>query len=155
LKYKSRRAVSEIIGTLLIVLVTIAIGVALVTLSSSSISTNVLNQSNQAAIESQQIQERSIIYDAWFHLAANYTRLMNLHVLNYGQVTIHFVALYTNVTGTEATFSNFTVAYPSGAYVNPGQAASLNVAFGYTQGTPYDIKIVSASGSVFECIWSA
>ncbi len=155
MRRNSRRAVSEIIGTLLIVLATIGIGVVLVSTSAGSISTSVLNQQNQISIQTQHIQERSIVYDAWFHTATNGTRLLNIHLFDYGQVNIHIVTLYTNLTGSKSALGNFSTAYPTGFYVFPGQMVSFNVAFAYVVGNHYDILIVSDVGTTFESVWSA
>ena len=80
---------------------------------------------------------------------------MQIHVYNYGRVSVHVVTLYINATGTEAPLGAFGTSYPNGVYVYPGFEAVMTVPFGYTKGTAYEIILASDSGSTFTSLWRA
>lgn len=80
---------------------------------------------------------------------------MEVHALNYGSTLIHIVTLYTNQSGTVQPLSSFSVTYPSGLTLSPGQQVKILVAFSYTFGTSYYLKLVTDSGSAFDGVWSA
>jgi len=149
-----RSAISEIIGTLLIVLATVAIGTLLLLGSSSSLQTGTVLQQSQVSLATQQAQERLTIFDVWFHTVGGIPDL-EVHALNYGSNLIHIVTIYTNQSGTVAPLASFTTAYPNGLTLSPGQQIEILAAFSYTPGTNYYVKLVSDSGSVFDGAWSA
>ena len=151
---RKRSGISEIIGTLLIVLATIAIGSILFVTSSNTLNLGVSNQSNQNSVVIQQLQERIVTYDVWFQ-TNNSQQVLAIHLYNYGSVVVDIVALYTNASGALAPLTAFVTAYPNGVVVSPQQLQALYIPFTATHGTVYDIVLVSSVSSRFESLWGA
>ena len=149
----SRAAIAEIIGTLVILVVTIAIGATLVAVATGSISIGVVNQSNSIALASQQVQERVSVSDVWFHTTSG--RTVQIHLMNYGNVNVQIVTVYANLTGSSSPQNNFTTAYPNGVTISPGYQATITFAYAYVTGQNYQIELVSSSGSTFTSIWGS
>ncbi|MDG6904907.1 MAG: hypothetical protein JRN20_03880 [Nitrososphaerota archaeon] len=145
---------AEIIGTLVILVATIAIGVTLFTIATGSVSIGIMNQSNNISLASQQVQERLSIYDVWFHSVGG-SRTVQLHMINYGNVYVHIVTIYANLTELPTPQNNFTVSYPNGVTIAPGNQATITFGYAYSSGQNYQITLVSDSGSTFTGIWSA
>ena len=155
--YRTKRekaAISEIIGTLLIVLATIAIGSILFVTSTTSLNLGISNQQNQGTVASQQIQERITVYDVWFQ-TNNSQQVLAMHLYNYGSVVVDLVALYTNTTGAEAPLAAFVTTYPNGVLISPQQLLALYVPFTSTHGVDYDLVLVSSVSTRFESVWGA
>ncbi len=151
---RRRNAVAEIVGTLLILVATVAIAGTMVAIATSSIQIGILNQQNQATLYTQQLQERFIVYDVYFHTVSG-TSYMQLEVYNYGLVNVNLVTLYTNLTGTEAQLASFATSYPNGVNLSPGQTGNLTVALNFVRGGHYDIILVSSAGTKSESLWAA
>ena len=150
---KRRAGVAEIVGTLLILVVTVSIGAILLSVATGAISINTLDQQNQATLQIQRLQERVTTFDVWFTTVSG-NSYMQVHLYNYGKVDVHLVTLYSNLTGTEAPLSTFTATYPNGVYIYPGFQVALQIPFNYVKGTAYLIILASDSGSTFTSLWS-
>ena len=148
---KKRSGISEIIGTLLIVLATIAIGSILFVTSSNTLNLGVSNQLNQNSVVIQQLQERIVTYDVWFQ-TNNSQQVLAIHLYNYGSVVVDIVALYINASGP---LTAFATAYPNGVVISPQQLQALYIPFTATHGMKYDIVFVSSVSSRFESLWGA
>lgn len=148
---KQKSGVAEIVGTLIILLVTVSIGAVLLSVATGAISINTVNQQNQATLQAQRLQERLVTFDVWFTGGNS----MQIHLFNYGKVSVHVVTLYINATGTEAPLGAFGTSYPNGVYIYPGFEAVMTVPFTYAKGTAYEIILASDSGSTFTSLWRA
>lgn len=150
----SRAAVAEIVGTLILLVATIAIGTTLFGIATGGISTGILNQSNNVSIASQREQERISVFDVWFH-EINGVKTIQIHLLNYGDVYAQISTVYTNITGQSTPEKNFTLAYPNGVAIVPGDQAVLSFNSSYTSGQNYEITIATQAGSTFTSLWGA
>jgi flagellin-like protein len=145
--FHNRRGVSEIIASLILVLIVTAAGTVAYSMSLSS-----FNQSSslfelQTGQREEQAQERfAVIAVSW-----DTANQLNLTVLNYGKTDLTVDAVY--VSGTAVT------NYQGGRGVKIG---ALNLVFvGFNSSTPilagqtYDILVVSERGSRNEIFWEA
>lgn len=151
---QNRAAIAEIVGTLVLLVATIAIGTTLFGIATGGISTGILNQSNNVSIASQRVQERISVFDVWFH-EINGTKMAQIHLLNYGEVYVQIAAIYANMSGQSTPQNNFTLEYPNGVTVSPGYQAMISFNCSYVSGQNYEIRLVSEAGSTFTSIWGA
>lgn len=151
---KRKHGISEIVATLIILAATLAIGVSLLSAATSSLSFGVVNQTNNVNLAAQQLQERLMVYDVWFH-ALPVGSAIEISLINYGTVYIDISYVYTNASGTLTPETNFTSTYPNGITVAPSDQARIVFPFPFVNGTNYEIELVSSSGSTFTSIWSA
>lgn len=149
-----RAAIAEIVGTLVLLVATIAIGTTLFAVATGGISTGILNQSNNITIASQRVQERISVFDVWFH-EINGSKTVQIHLLNYGDVYVQIVTIYANITGVSIPQNNFTLAYPNGLTISPGDQATITFTSSYASGQNYEIALASQAGSTFTGIWGA
>jgi flagellin-like protein len=144
---RNRRGVSEIIASLILVLIVTSAGVVVYSYSigafSSSTSLFQLN-TNQ---EEMQAQERFAIIAVW----SNLPNQLNLTILNYGQIGLTIAAVYFNWISV--------TNYLAGRMTTIGKGALVQVSFTppvtIQHGSKYEITAVSTRGSENAINWQA
>lgn len=131
---KNKKAVSTIVGALLMVAtVTVACSVILAS------STLMLEQIRSS------YAERFVIEDVWFNIASgNY--FVNVSIHNCGKIQFKIDAVYIN---------NANYAPLQTLVLNPGERGWINVAYSWTAGNTYLIKVASERGTKYESYWKA
>jgi len=127
----SKKAVSPVIATLLMIAVAVAASVIVYVWSAGLLGT--LMGGGGAQVKEQLIMEA---YD-W---KTSPTSLV-LHLRNVGSTAVNVTVVY--VEGVSKTMS------PTSLSVNPGAAGDLTVTASGTAGVAYPVKIVTKSGGVF------
>ena len=128
----NRRAQSQIIETLFILLITVIAS----TLVYSSLSTSLSSQ-RQGPL--QQVNERITIEDLWF----NNSTSVKIYLRNIGTVDIKINSVTIDSTAATITPPSFILNLDSGGWVNCTRATS------WTTGRYYEITLVSERGSRF------
>ncbi|MHB1907455.1 MAG: hypothetical protein ACYCQJ_01135 [Nitrososphaerales archaeon] len=146
-KRSSKKAISEIIGTLIILAATLAIGVSLLAAASSNLSFGTINQSNNVTLAEQQLQERLMVYDVRFHTLLTYSTGTG------SSLTEPFTA---SVSKYLPTYNSFIVGavlsnVGSGASVSAGSKYTLNtnptLTNGVDQFAEYNASFVAGSAT--------
>jgi flagellin-like protein len=145
--HQDRRGVSEIIASLILVLIVTAAGTVAYSLSLSSFS----QSSSLFRLQTGQREEQARERFAVIAISLEATNRLNLTVLNYGKTDVTVDAVY--VAGTAVA------TYLGGRGVKVG---ALNLVFvGFISpalilsGQTYDILVVSERGSRNEIFWEA
>jgi archaeal flagellin N-terminal-like domain len=139
IKYRNKRkAVSPIIATLILIVITVAAGVIIYYFVSGYLS------ASTASVASQQANQLSIISASWIGGKSN---KLSFAIQNSGTVSVTFtissIAVYNINTGTEV--ANSTSITPSSSTLSPGQAGSFTAPLNYTlhSGT-YKLVVVTS-----------
>lgn len=131
---KNKKAISTIVGALLMV--------ATVTIACSAIlasSTLVLEQTRNS------YAERFVIEDVWFNSRIS-DYFVNISIYNCGNIQVKINTVYIN-NDNYAALNTLTL--------NPGARDWISVAYSWTAGNTYLIKIASERGTKYESYWKA
>lgn len=145
--FRNKRGVSEIIASLMLVLIVTSAGVIAYSYSigafSSSTSLFQLN-TNQ---KEKQTRERFAIIAVW----SNSSNQLNLTVLNYGQIDLTIDTVYINWTSV--------ASYLGGRSTTIGKGVLIQISFtspvAIQSGSTYEIIVVSTRGSKNAINWKA
>jgi len=143
---RNNRGISEIIASLLLLLIVSVAGAALYSFSLSAFSSSSSTFQQQTIQREEQARERFQITAVWW----NTVNQLNLTILNYGKIDIAVDAVYIN--GTPASISS-----GRGATVGTGELVSVKLAFSVLiqDGQTYEIVAVSERGSKNAAYWKA
>jgi len=144
---RDRRGVSEIIASLILVLIVTAAGTVAYSMSLNSFSQSSSLFQLQTGQREEQARERfAVVAVSW-----EATNRLNLTVLNYGKTDVTVDAVYVNGTAV--------ATYLGGKGVKTGASNLVFVAFNSSApiliGQIYDILVVSERGSRNEIFWEA
>lgn len=138
---KSRRGVSEVISSLLVLFITVSIGVAVYAYATNVFSSMISSYSDTYFFNTMVLKERFLIEDLWFK--DNSTVIITL--FNYGSVSVVISAIFFNDT---------LVAQPSFS-INPFQSSSIVLNYQWRHAGVYFVKIVSSRGVIVEDVFKA
>jgi hypothetical protein len=144
--------VSEIIASLMLLLIVSSAGVVVYSYSTNAFSLSTSFFQSDTTLEEQQAQERFIIIAVWWN-SSNPQNQLNLTVLNYGQISLTIDMVYINWTQV--------TNYLAGRRVTIGEGALINVSFTsppsvpIQSGSTYNIIAVSTRGSQNAINWMA
>ena len=143
---RNNRGISEIIASLLLLLIVSVAGAALYSFSLSAFSSSSSTFQQQTIQREEQARERFQITAVWW----NTVNQLNLTILNYGKIDIAVDAVYIN--GTPASISS-----GRGAIVGTGELFSVKLAFSVLiqDGQTYEIVAISERGSKNAAYWKA
>jgi flagellin-like protein len=143
---RNNRGISEIIASLLLLLIVSVAGAALSSFSLSAFSSSSSTFQQQIDQREEQARERFQITAVWW----NTVNQLNLTILNYGKIDIAVDAVYIN--GTPASISS-----GRGATVGTGELVTVKLAFSVLiqDGQTYEIVAVSERGSKNAAYWKA
>lgn len=135
------KGVSEIVATVLMILIVTILGfsIFLYGLGFFTATTSANNQATQTGIQS--LKERFVIIDVNFTITSPNNTTVTAWVYNYGSTNEKIVGMYLN--GTSMVVS-------SSIYPNQVAAVVGNVPFNVTQGVPQTIRVVSSLGNFYE-----
>jgi flagellin-like protein len=145
--FRNKRGVSEIIASLMLVLIVTSAGVIAYSYSigafSSSTSLFQLN-TNQ---KEKQTQERFATIAVW----SNTSNQLNLTVLNYGQIDLTIDTVYVNWTSVASYLGGNSTTIGKGALIQVSFTSPVTIQSGST----YEIIVVSTRGSKNAINWKA
>jgi flagellin-like protein len=145
--FRNKRGVSEIIASLILVLIVSAAGVLSYSISLTAFSSSTSNYQLQTDQREAKAQERLEVLSVQLYTSTN----LNLTVLNYGIIDLTVDKVYVN--GVAATI------YMTGIGVKTAPSIILSVSLvspvTIYSGQTYDIIVVSERGSKNEISWQA
>jgi hypothetical protein len=143
---RDNRGVTEIIASLIILLIVSIAGVALYSYSMSAFSSSSSSFQQQIEQREEQARERFQITAVWW----NTVNQLNLTVLNYGKTDLAIDAVYINRTPA-------SISSGRGATVGTGELVSVKLASSVLiqDGQTYEIIAVSERGSKNAVYWKA
>ena len=143
--FRGKRGVSEIIASLIIVLIVSVAGVALYSFSLAAFSSSSTSFQLQIDQREEQTRERFLIVAVWWDTVDG----VNLTVLNYGRIELAIDAVYIDGTLVSIGEGRGTVIASSG---NGHLRFTLA---GLAQGETYEILAVSERGVKDVVYWKA
>jgi flagellin-like protein len=146
----NRRGVSEVIASLILILVVTAAGVVIYSYSVSAFSSSGSHFEQQTHLDQEQMRERFQVIRVWWDSS---TSQLNLTILNYGQIDIAVSAVY--ISGTAVAQDQFL----SGRSVRVGVGELVLVKFvspiSIQSGTVSEILVVTERGGKNSVSWKA
>jgi len=144
---RNRHAVSEIIGSVILILIVSSAGIVAYSYSIGAFSSSTSFFQLDTNLKEQQTQERFAIIAVW----SNPPNQLNLTVLNYGQIGLTIATVYVNWT--------LVTNYSAGRGTTVGTGALIVVNFtspiSIQSGSTYQIIVVSTRGSENAINWMA
>jgi len=145
--FRNKRGVSEIIASLMLVLIVTSAGVVAYSYSIGAFSSSTSLFQLDTNQKEEQAQERFAIIAVW----SNTPNQLNLTVLNYGQIDLTIDMVYINSTSVGS--------YLGGRSTTIGKSALVQVSFTspvtIQAGSTYEIVVVSTRGSKNAVNWKA
>ncbi|MCX8204451.1 MAG: hypothetical protein N3H31_02220 [Candidatus Nezhaarchaeota archaeon] len=127
-----RSGVSEIIASLILLLVVISLSLLVFTYSMGAFGLSQRIASYEFFVEARMLRERFSIVDAWFH-----GEKLLVAVFNHGPAPIKVVGMYVNDTA---------VSIDEPVEVEVGGTKWVRASFRYARGAVYRIKVVTDLG---------
>jgi hypothetical protein len=144
---RNRHAVSEIISSVILILIASSAGIVVYSYSIGAFSSSTSFFQLDTNLKEQQAQERFAIIAVW----SNPPKQLNLTVLNYGQIGLTIATVYVNWT--------VVTNYSAGRGTTIGTGALIRVNFtspiSIQSGSTYQIIAVSTRGSENAINWMA
>jgi flagellin-like protein len=143
---RNKRGVSEIIASVVLILIVSSAGIVAYSYSMGAFSSTTSLFQLDTNMNEEQAQERFAVVAVW-----NSSNQLNLTVLNYGQIDVAIDAVYVNWTSV--------TNYVAGRGTTIGNGALVQVSFispvSIQSGSTYDIVTVSKRGGTNEIDWKA
>jgi len=134
------RGVSEVVASLLLLGVVIALSALILTYSLGAFQLTQTSMSKRFFEEAQSLREQLVIVDVWYHN---------------GELS---VAVY-NCGGTEAVvagvYINETLIASPRVELLVGETKWVNASFEIEEGATYRVKVSSERGNTYETLWKA
>jgi flagellin-like protein len=143
---RNKRGVSEIIASVVLILIVSSAGIVAYSYSIGAFSSTTSLFQLDTNMKEEQTQERFAVVAVW-----NSSNQLNLTVLNYGQIDVAIDAVYVNWTSVTNYVAGRGTAIGNGALVTLGFISPVSIHSGST----YDIITVSKRGSTNEIDWKA
>jgi flagellin-like protein len=144
--FRNKRGVSEIIASVVLILIVSSAGIVAYSYSIGAFSSITSLFQLDTNMKEEQAQERFAVVAVW-----NSSNQLNLTVLNYGQIDVAIDAVYVNWTSV--------TDYVAGRGTTIGNGALVQVSFispvSIQSGSTYDIVTVSKRGSKNAIDWKA
>lgn len=139
---KKAKGVSEVISSLLVLLIIVSIGVAVYAYSANIFSSLIENYANTYLFNSLLLKEHFIIEDVWF---INNSDVIKITIYNYGSVS----------TSISAIFINDTLVSQPNIIIEPGHRVTIDVTYIWRPNVIYYIKILSSRGVIIDGVYKA
>lgn len=143
----NKRGVSEIVASLILVLIVSVAGVALYSYSLGAFSSSNSSFQLRTVNRDERARERISIITVWSNTSTNE---MNVTVLNHGKIEAAIDAVYIN--GSSVFFSE---SGGRGQNIATGKWVSLKFTYSTQSGNIYEILVVSERGSNDVVYWKA
>ena len=144
---RDRRGVSEIIASVILILIVSSAGIVAYSYSTGAFSSSTSFFQLDTNLKEQQAQERFAIIAVWSNLSCQ----LNLTVFNYGQTDLTIDTIYVNWTAV--------TAYSAGRRTTIGKGMLIGVNFtspiSIQSGSTYQIIAVSTRGCENAVNWKA
>ena len=144
---QSKRGVSEIIASMVLVLIVSSAGIVAYSYSISAFSSSTSFFSLDMNSAEQQAQERFNVVAIWF----NQPNQMNLTILNYGQIGLAIDAVYVNWTSVTNYSAGRRITFGNGALLQLSFSSPISI----QSGSVYEIITVSTRGTQNAISWKA
>ncbi len=145
--FRNKRGVSEIIASLILILIVSAAGVLSYSISLTTFSSSTSSYQLQTDQREAKVQERLEVLAVWWDRQNQF----NLTVLNYGTIDLTIDKVYVNGTMVTTYISGIGVKIGPTIIISVTFASPLPIATGQT----YDIIVVSERGGKNEISWQA
>jgi flagellin-like protein len=145
--FRNKRGVSEIIASLILILIVSSAGVLAYSISLTTFSSSNSNYQLQTNQKEAKAQERLEVLAIWWDRQNQF----NLTVLNYGTIDLTVDKVYVNGTMVTTYISGIGTQIAPTSIIPVTFASPLPIATGQT----YDILVVSERGSKNEISWQA
>jgi archaellum component FlaF (FlaF/FlaG flagellin family) len=143
-----RRGVSEIISTIIIILIVSIAGSLLFTYSSGLFQGQQDKALKENKLSTDQVQERYKLTTVWWNGNDN---LLNITVYNYGTLDIEISDIYINGVRVQIYFFGRNEVIISEKYLRVAFASPVSIVYGET----YSFNIVSSNGVKKIANWEA
>ena len=145
---RGRRGVSEIVGSLTMILIAVTLGVALYSYSLGIFSSSGGSFQSSMSIRGERAQERFTVTAVWWAVTGSQ---MNVTVLNYGEIDLVIDAVYIEGTAVSAYQEE------QGETVRTGELNSLKFTspVSIQSGQVYEITVASERGNTDVANWKA
>jgi len=142
----SRRAVSEVVASLLLIMVVVVLGALVLTYSFST-----FQRSHRTLIEAimgerLSLKERFTIVDVWLHEG-----ILSIAVYNYGDVDVTISRVYLANESFLAALNAAPTTIPAGRF----RWVNVSVDGLIARGSVYRVKVSSERGVTCEVLWRA
>jgi archaellum component FlaF (FlaF/FlaG flagellin family) len=148
--FRNKRGVSEIVASLIILLIVTVAGAGLYAYSLNAFSSSGSSFLLQTSGKEERAQEQLLITTVWWNVSNDY---LNITVLNYGKIELVIDAVY--IDGTQVLAS----AYTDGKGETVATKSLVSVKFTspvlIADGETYEIIVVSERGSNDVVYWEA
>jgi len=143
--FRNKRGVSEIIASLILILIVTSAGVIAYSYSIGAFSSSTSLFQLDTNRKERQAQERLAVVAVW-----NSSNQLNLTILNYGQIDLTIDTVYVNSTSV-ASFDGRNTTKGKGELI----PLSFTSPFAIQSGSTYEIIVVSTRGSKNAINWKA
>jgi hypothetical protein len=144
---RNRHAVSEIIASVILILIVSSAGIVAYSYSIGAFSSSTSFFQLDTNLKEQQAQERFAIIAIW----SNPPNQLNLTVFNYGQIGLTIDAVYVNWTTVTKYSAGWRITIGKGALIAVNFTSPISIQSGST----YEIIAVSTRGSENAINWKA
>lgn len=148
--FRDKRGVSEIVASLIIILIVTVAGAGLYAYSLNAFSSSGSSFLLQTSGREERARERLLITTVWWNVTNDY---LNVTVLNYGKIEFAIDAVY--IDGTQVSASAYTdgkgETVAKDSFVSVKFTSSVSIVDGQT----YEIIAVSERGSNDVVYWEA
>lgn len=148
--FRDKRGVSEVVSSLMMILLVATAGTILYAYSTSTLSSSGSSFQQATAKKEELARERLLITTVWWNISTEY---MNVTVLNYGKIELSIDAVY--IDGTQVSAATYT----DGRGETIGKGSIVSVKFtspvSLTDGQTYEIITVTERGSRDVVYWEA
>jgi len=142
---RNRRGVSEIIASVVLILIVSSAGIVAYSYSIGAFSTSASFFQSDTNLKEQQAQERFAI----IAVLSYPQNQLNLTVLNYGQIDLTIDTVYVNWTTVTSYSAGRRITIAKGGLIQ----ASFTSPFSIQSGSTYEIIVVSTRGSKNAINW--
>jgi flagellin-like protein len=143
----NKRGVSEVIASLILILVVTAAGVVIYAYSVTAFSSSGSHFEQQTKLDQEQMRERFQVIRVWWDTSSQ----LNLTILNYGQIDITVSAVYINGTVVQQFLNGQSVRVGVGELVWVKFVSPLPI----QSGTVSEILVVTERGGKNSVSWKA
>ncbi|MCJ7424133.1 hypothetical protein MUP01_07680 [Candidatus Bathyarchaeota archaeon] len=142
-----KRGVSEIISSVIMLLIVSVAGVAVYSYSTGALSSTTSFFQLDTNSKENRVQERFAVIAVW----SNQPNRLNLTVLNYGQIDLTIDAVYINSTSVTSYLGGIDRAIGKGVLIQVCFTSPITI----QSGSIYNIVVVSNRGSRNAIDWKA
>lgn len=144
---RNKRGLSEIVSSLLLILIVASAGVVIYAYSIGAFNVSASHFQLQTQLGEERVRERFQVIRVWWDTANQ----LNLTVLNHGDIGISVDAVYINGTAVVSFLGGRGVFTPVGQLVNVRFVSPVTI----SSGSVYEIAVVTERGGRAVVSWKA